>query len=140
MKLILLVILNKRLRRGKNSVIVLFCLLLISCHTDSGPAENPEPLHQMEILVEEAIPAHAFDLIRPVWYICPDTGYLLSMVNTRKILRNFDQITFLQNAPGVSDFVIYDQDGNLIKDLNGMHSGSEFFFIQAISRPMKRKG
>ena len=122
------VVLNKILRRGKNSIIVLFYLLLISCHTDSGPAENPEPLHQMEILVEEAIPVHAFDLIKPIRYICPDTGYLLSIVNTRKILRNFDQIAFLQNAPGVSDFVIYDQDGNLISDLNGMHSGPENFF------------
>src|SRR5690625_6429941 len=103
MKLILLLIPNNLLRRKKKSIIVLFCLILISCHTDSGPAENPEPLHQMEILVEEAIPVHAFDLIRPVRYICPDTGYLLSSINTRKILWNFDQIAFLQNALGVYD-------------------------------------
>lgn len=111
----------------------LFCLgllglLLISC-IDSSPdgGMKTSEVHQIHIDVDEAIPVHGFDLIRPTFYHRLDTAYRLSLRSTARVLREFNQITLLQQTFGTSDFVIYDSLGRLKKSIDGLHSGPNNF-------------
>lgn len=102
--------------------------LLISCN-ESQPKEGVDAsnIHQIDIDVNQAIPVHGFDLIHPTFYHRLDTAYLLNFSSTRRILRDYNQIAFLQNAPGTSDFVIFDSLGQLKSSIDGLHGGPNNF-------------
>lgn len=105
-------------------ILILFC----ACDKSSDePIGLSEELHRINIDLGTTIPVHTFDVISPIRYHRLDTSHLLNSTSTSRILRSFNQFAFLQNAPGSSDFVLFDSLGRFIHAVDGLHGGPKNF-------------